>query len=79
MRKPTNDDLRAAEQALYRVMHLARLALHAMEDAEMFDLAANDKRGHIVQGVGEVLATVMRDAEAAGDKLTELKIGGDQA
>ena len=79
MREPTNDDIRDAEQALYRVMHLVRLALHAMEDAEMFDLAANDKRGHIVQGVGEVLATVMRDAEAAGEKLTELKIGGDHA
>ncbi len=79
MREATNDDIRDAEQALYRVMHLVRLALYAMEDAEVFDLAGDDKRGHIVQGVGEVLATVMRNAEAAGDKLTELKIGGDHA
>ena len=76
MREPTNDDIRDAEQALYRVMHLVRLALYAMEDDEVFDLAGDDKRGRIVQGVGEVLATVMRDAEAAWDKLTELKIGG---
>ncbi len=79
MREPTNDDIRDAEQALYRVMRLVRLALHAMDDAGVFDLADDDKRGRIVQGVGEVLETVMRDAESAGDKLAELKIGDNYA
>lgn len=35
MAEATKKDLAAAEQALYRIMHLARLTLHAMENVEL--------------------------------------------
>ncbi len=77
MREPTQDDIDAAEQALYHAMHLARAALHAMENVELLDMAGNDKRGQVVHAVAELLEIIMCDAEAAGDKLGDLEIGGN--
>ena len=76
MREPTQSDIEGAERALYHVMHLARAALHAMESVELLDTSGDDPRGKVVHAVADLLETIMRDAEAAGDKLTELKIGG---
>jgi hypothetical protein len=79
MLEATEKDLRAAEQALYHAMHLARAALHTMENVELLDAASNDPRGLAVHAVAELLATIERDAEAAGDKLGDLEIGGNHA
>ena len=76
MVEATEKDLRAAEQALYHSMHLARAALHAMESVELLYTIGNDRRGQVVHAVAELLESIMRDAEAAADKLTELEIGG---
>ena len=77
MPEATENDLRGAEQALYHAMHLARAALHAMENVELLDTAGDDPRGKVVHAVADLLETIMRDVEAAGDKLTELEIGGN--
>ena len=76
MAEATENDLRGAERALYHAMHLARAALHTIENVELLNTAGNDPRGLAVHVVAELLETIERDAEAAGDKLTELEIGG---
>ena len=77
MAEATENDLRGAERALYHAMHLARAALHTIENVELLDTAGNDPRGLAVHAVAELLETMVRDAEAAGGKLTELEIGGN--
>ena len=79
MAEATEKDLRAAERALYHAMHLARAALHTIENVELLDAAGNDPRGLAVHAVAELLETIERDAEAAGDKLGDSEIGGKHA
>ena len=79
MAEATEKDLRAAEQALYHAMNLARAALHTMENVELLDTIGNDPRGLAVHAVADLLATIERDAEAAVGKVGDLKIGGNHA
>lgn len=77
MAEATEKDLRAAEYALYHIMNLARAALHTIENVELLDVAGNDPRGLAVHAVADLLETIERDAEAGGDKLIDLNIGGN--
>ena len=70
----TENDLRAAEYALYHAMHMARAALHAMENVELPVMAGVDRRGNVICSVFDLLVTIMRDTEAAGNKLVDLCI-----
>lgn len=74
MAEATENDLRAAERALYHAMHLARAALHAMENVELPVMAGVDARGEVICTVFDLLETIMHDTEAAGGKLLGLSI-----
>ncbi|WP_018913675.1 hypothetical protein [Thiomonas sp. FB-6] len=76
MPEATDNDLRAAEQALRHVTHQARLALCALEASELLTFIVDPECYAVAAAIEDMLAQTMRDAEAAGDKLTELKIGG---
>lgn len=75
MAEATETDLRAAEQALHRIMHFARLTLHAMENVGLSAIRMEEPQQAVVLAVESALETILRGAKAAGDKLTELKIG----
>lgn len=73
MGEPTNDDIYAAERALYHVMHLARLALHAMENVELVSVQLDEPQQGVMYALENALETISRDAEAAADKLTKVR------
>ncbi len=74
MAEATQQDLFDAGDALYHLMHLARAALHTMENVELLDMVGDNKRGEAVHTVADLLKVIERDAEAAGDLLAELRI-----
>lgn len=77
MAEATQEDLRAAVGVLHHIMHLARAALHTMENVELLEMAGDDKRGQGAHTVADLLELIERDAETAGDKLIDLEIGGN--
>ena len=79
MREPTQNDIDAAARALYHVMHLSRLALHAMENVELVALQAEEPQGSVMFALENVLETIMTDAEAAAEKLTDVRFGANHA
>ena len=74
MSEATEKDLRDAGGVLHHIMHLARAALHTMENVELLEMAGDDKRGQAAHTVADLLKVIERDAEAAGDLLAELRI-----
>lgn len=76
MAEAPQQDLRAVGGVLRHIMHLARAALHTMENVELLEMAGDDKRGQAAHTVADLLEAIERDAEAADDKLIDLEIGG---
>ncbi len=71
LREPTNDDITAAERALYRVMHIARLALHAMENVELVSVRLEEPQQGVMYAVESALGVILREAEASGDSRSQ--------
>ncbi len=79
MREATKADIINAVDALYGIMHFVRLARGAMENVELADALPDGPKSQVLLALENALSTIERDAEAAGDNLAELTIGGHYA